>query len=71
MEDCNPSLMDGLVNFTKCEMIGGVIQQVMEYQQLPYTYIKPIEELGILLANLPVATKELEQKNWTYSKSIE
>lgn len=70
MEDCNPSSIDTRINFTKREMVGGVILEVMQYQQSPYT-IKPIDELGKLLANLPEAGKEMDALFWRVSKSKE
>ncbi|KAJ3321086.1 hypothetical protein HDV06_004644 [Boothiomyces sp. JEL0866] len=70
IEDGNPDLIDGLINFSKKELISKVIREIMEYQQFPYT-IKPHSELIACLSSIPEASEELEKQMWTQSKSLE
>ncbi|KAJ3258646.1 hypothetical protein HK103_003435 [Boothiomyces macroporosus] len=70
IEDGNPDLVDGLINFSKKELISKVIREIMEYQQFPYT-IKPHSELIACLSSIPEASEELEKQMWTQSKSLE
>ncbi|KAI8915557.1 ras guanine nucleotide exchange factor domain-containing protein [Gorgonomyces haynaldii] len=70
MEDGNPNHIDNLINFTKREMIGHVIREVMEYQQLPYQ-LPRMEELGTILCNLEPASKDLDKRLWNLSKQRE
>lgn len=70
MEDCNPNKIESRINFTKCELIGGVIHELMQFQQSHYS-LKQIEELGSILSNIPEATKDMDKLKWNESKSKE
>ncbi|KAJ3272827.1 hypothetical protein HDV01_005255 [Terramyces sp. JEL0728] len=70
IEDGNPDLIDGLINFSKKELISKVIREIMEYQQFPYT-IKPHSELIACLSSISEASEGLEKQMWTQSKALE
>jgi hypothetical protein len=70
MEDCNPNNFATRINFTKRELIGGVILELMQYQQFPYS-IKPLDDLGLILSNIPEANKDMDKKMWLESKAKE
>ncbi|KAJ3077984.1 hypothetical protein HK102_004817 [Quaeritorhiza haematococci] len=75
MEDGNPDKIETRINFTKREMISGVIREIQQYQGAPLHPIagahKPDEELLQLLFRLPEANDEVEKALWLESKKKE
>ncbi|KAI8820233.1 ras guanine nucleotide exchange factor domain-containing protein [Fimicolochytrium jonesii] len=71
MEDGNPDNIEHRINFTKRQMISGVINEILSFQQTGYTDIKPMEELYNVIARLPAATDEYEKILWSESKKRE
>ncbi|KAJ3178181.1 Son of sevenless 2 [Geranomyces variabilis] len=71
MEDGNPDFIAHRINFTKRQMISGVINEIVSYQQVGYKDIKPLDELYHIIARLPAATDEYEKLLWNESKKRE
>ncbi|KAJ3151096.1 Son of sevenless 2 [Geranomyces variabilis] len=71
MEDGNPDFIGHRINFTKRQMISGVINEIVSYQQVGYKDIKPLDELYHIIARLPAATDEYEKLLWNESKKRE
>lgn len=71
IEDGNENNLDGIINFSKREMISKVIKEITDYQQFPYNNIKPNPSLLEKLTNLPEASEALEKRLWKLSKSLE
>lgn len=71
MEDGNPDFIAHRINFTKRQMISGVINEIVSYQQVSYTDIKVLDELYHIIARLPAATDEYEKILWSESKKRE
>jgi hypothetical protein len=70
IQDGNPNKIEGRINFTKRELMFGQIRRIMEYQQIPFN-LKPLEELGIILCNFPITSKDIEKQTWSRSREIE
>lgn len=69
-EDGNPDNIDGLINFTKVELIAKVIREILEFQQAPYN-IKPNQEMCSILCHLPETNAAQEKVFWQLSKKYE
>ncbi|KAJ1344889.1 hypothetical protein BSLG_000404 [Batrachochytrium salamandrivorans] len=70
MEDGNPDVVQNRINFSKRELISGVIREMVGYQQTAYL-IKPLEELAAILSNISEASEDQEKKMWLESKKLE
>lgn len=70
IEDGNPDLFEDRINFSKRDMIGKVIKEIMDYQQCPYT-LKPIHLLLEKFNNFPESSETIEKKLWKMSKELE
>ncbi|KAL2915222.1 hypothetical protein HK105_205329 [Polyrhizophydium stewartii] len=70
MEDGNPDMIQNRINFSKRELISGVIREMIVLQQTLYS-IKPVEELAAILSNIPEASEDQEKRMWLESKKIE
>jgi hypothetical protein len=70
MEDCNPDRIESRINFTKRELVGGVIHELTQYQQQPYA-LKQSEELGLILSHTPLSNKDFDKSKWNQSKLLE
>ncbi|KAJ3017392.1 hypothetical protein HKX48_003567 [Thoreauomyces humboldtii] len=71
MEDGNPDHIGHRINFTKRQMVSGVINEMASYQQVAYAGVKPVDELWNICARLPAATDEYEKVLWAESKKKE
>lgn len=71
MEDGNPDMIDGRINFVKRDMVSKVIQKFQEHQQMSNAGDSFSEELMQLLWSIPAASNEYERLLWEQSKSKE
>lgn len=69
IEDREPDLINGLINFNKRRFLLKEIQNLQEYQQRPYN-LQPIDQILVLLRDLPPRTKN-EKELESISLSLE
>lgn len=84
IEDGNPNMINGLVNFSRRRLIHQLIREVQQYQDQPYN-LKPVEDMVIWLnraMRLPIQDKLMvaapagnsgnaPEKNWKTTKEYE
>ncbi len=70
VEDGNPDMIDGLINFSKWEMVAKVIREVLDYQPCPYQF-KAKQDVCAILYNLPETSEAQERVFWSLSKKYE
>ena len=71
IEDGNPDSIDGLINFTKCEMISKVIREIFDYQQCPFQLKSTKQDICCILYNIPETSEAQEKIFWAQSKKYE
>lgn len=71
IEDGNPDSIDGLINFTKCEMISKVIREIFDYQQYPFQLKSTKQDICCILYNIPETSEAQEKIFWAQSKKYE
>jgi len=69
LEDGNPDIIDGLINFKKREMIFNVISEIQQYQQTPYRF-DPNDSYLTYLTEMPIVEDTKTTDNELYELSL-
>lgn len=63
LEDCEPTILDNKINWTKMKAMGETILDVLRYQSVPYNlhYVHQIAQFFIDFSNLPTDQQFIER----------
>eukprot|EP01125_Pyxidicula_operculata_P009043 TRINITY_DN2986_c0_g1_i4.p1 TRINITY_DN2986_c0_g1~~TRINITY_DN2986_c0_g1_i4.p1 ORF type:complete len:572 (-),score=98.45 TRINITY_DN2986_c0_g1_i4:270-1985(-) len=64
-EDGNPDTYNNLINFTKCKLIGNIINGIRDFQKVGYN-LQPVYQIQAICKNLKPSFSEEEQIKYSY-----